>query len=377
MIPKPVKRGLADAAARLYDEYALLKYDTASHGYRFGDVIDLCHPDAAEPWRGDLYRHALDRRHGRDNPVPESLGMIRAAAALRERAAEDPSVLLDSAALKAAGMTWEDALSLAGSKLPKRALWESLIPSMGYTAILRNLRNFDDAGLPDSVAEQVAARLADPEQVARSRQFPFRFLSAYRAVPSLRWGHPLEQALGASLANVPELNGRTLVLVDRSGSMFGPVSSKSGLNRADTAALFGAAVALRCEHADLVQFGTSSARVDYRAAESVLKIIDRFGNLGGTYTAQAVQSHYREGFHTRVVIVTDEQTAARGGDPLGLIAERVPVYTWNLAGYRYGHGPSGGANRHTFGGLSDGAFRLIPMLEAGQDARWSDLFGAA
>jgi hypothetical protein len=125
-----------------------------------------------------------------------------------------------------------------------------------------------------------------------------------------------------------------------------------------------------------VQFGTSSARVDYRAAESVLKIIDRFGNLGGTYTAQAVQSHYREGFHTRVVIVTDEQTAARGGDPLGLIAERVPVYTWNLAGYRYGHGPSGGANRHTFGGLSDSAFRLIPMLEAGQDARWSDLFGA-
>jgi hypothetical protein len=374
-VPKPVKRGLADAVARLYDEHALLKYDTASHGVRFGDVIDLCHPDAAEPWRGDLYRHALDRRHNRDNPVPESLGMIRANAALRETVAGNPAALLDPSALKAAGMTWEDALSLAGGKVAKRDLWAALIPGMGYMALLRNLRNFDDAGVSDDIAQTVAARLSDPAQVAKSRQFPFRFLSAYKAVPSLRWSYPLEKALSASLANVPELGGRTLILVDRSGSMFDTVSAKSGLNRADTAALFGAAVALRCEHADLVQFGTQSARVDYRGAESVLKIIGRFGNLGGTYTADAVRAHYRDGFHSRVVIITDEQAAAYSGDPLSLISAKVPVYTWNLAGYQHGHGPSGGDNRHTFGGLTDNAFRLVPMLEAGRDARWDDLFG--
>ena len=54
-----------------------------------------------------------------------------------------------------------------------------------------------------------------------------------------------------------------------------------------------------------------------------------------------------------------------------------PVYTWNLAGYHFGHGESGLGNRHTFGGLSDKAFRLIPLLEAGRDARWDDLFGQA
>ena len=153
-------------------------------------------------------------------------------------------------------MTWEDALSLAGSKVSKRDLWAALIPSMGFMAQLRNLRNFDDAGVPDEVAGDVIARLTDPEQVARSRQFPFRFLSAYRAAPSLRWSYPLERALSLSLANVPALKGRTLVLVDRSGSMFDGVSAKSGLNRADTAALFGVALALRSEHADLVEFGT-------------------------------------------------------------------------------------------------------------------------
>ena len=43
-VPKPVKRGIADAVARLYDERAFLRYDSGARGFRFGDVIDLVHP---------------------------------------------------------------------------------------------------------------------------------------------------------------------------------------------------------------------------------------------------------------------------------------------------------------------------------------------
>jgi len=309
--------------------------------------------------------------------MPGSLGMIWANGNLRVAAAENPRALLDAARLKAAGMTWEDVLSLAGDKLPRKDLWTALIPSMGYMALLRNLRNFDDAGVPDDVAATVTARLTDPEQVARSRQFPFRFLAAYRAAPSLRWAYPLEKALGLSLASVPALKGRTLVLVDRSGSMFDTVSAKSGLNRADTAALFGAALTARAEHADLVEFGTGSQMVlstpaakAYGHSESLLKTVERFGNLGGTNTADAVRRWYHG--HDRVVILTDEQAwgGYYGGDPLACIPAGVPAYTWNLAGYKHGHGPSGQENRHTFGGLSDTSFRMIPALEAGRDAKW-------
>src|SRR3954471_9732778 len=63
-IPKPVKRGLSDAIRRLYTEYALAKYDSDARGFRMGDVIDLVHPTALGPWQGDLFAHALDRRHG-------------------------------------------------------------------------------------------------------------------------------------------------------------------------------------------------------------------------------------------------------------------------------------------------------------------------
>jgi hypothetical protein len=376
-VPKPLKRGIADALLRVYTEYALLKYDTGSHGYRFADVIELVHPAGEHPevkgtWRGDLFEHAIDRRHNRDNPVPDTLQMIRSNATLRAMAAADPRALLGADALKAAGMTWEDALSLAGSALPKRDLWTALAPTMGYMALLRNLRNMDEAGVPDAVAEQVAARLADPEQVARSRQFPFRFLAAYKAA-SLRWAWPLEKALGLSLANVPALKGRSLILVDRSGSMFDQASEKSGLNRADTAAIFGAALAIRSEHADLIEFGTSSQPVQFRGADSVLRAVERFSSMGGTNTADAVRRHFRPGIHSRAVIITDEQAwggGFRSGDPLGQIPADIPAYTWNLAGYQMGHGPSGTANRHTFGGLTDVSFRMIPLLEAGRDAGW-------
>jgi hypothetical protein len=241
---------------------------------------------------------------------------------------------------------------------------------MGVMALVRNLRNFDRAGVSDGVAATVAARLADPGEIARSRMFPFRFLAAYRAAPSLRWAWPLERALDHSLTGVPALTGRTLILVDRSGSMFGPVSPKSGLDRADSAAIFGAALALRAADADLVEFGTGHRPVRFGRGESLLKVLERFTSMGGTNTAEAVRARYRG--HDRVVIVTDEQAwgGHRGADPAAQVPADVPVYTWNLAGYRYGHGPSGTGGRHTFGGLSDAAFRAVPLLEAGRDAAW-------
>jgi hypothetical protein len=180
----------------------------------------------------------------------------------------------------------------------------------------------------------------------------------------------LQKALDASLAGVPALAGRTLVLVDRSGSMFGRLSERSEPTSADAAAVFGAALALRAAEADLVQFGTLSAAVPVQRGESVLKVLERFKGLGGTNTAAAIRAHYRG--HDRVVIVTDEQAWSgwAGEDPTRAVPDRVPVYTWNLVGYRYGHGPSGTGTRHTFAGLSDAAFAMIPLVESGRQATW-------
>lgn len=386
-IPKPIKRGIEDAVGDLYTERSLLKYDTATAGFRFGDVIELVHPTPSALWQGDLFRHAIDRRHNRDNGIPASLALLDTRAQIAKWPVEKRRDLLrrpDAADfLKHAGMTWE---ALAGwlQGPMNAAAWEAIIPSMGYMARLRNLRNFDEAGVSDAVADQVAKDLADPQQVARSRQLPMRFYSAFNAAPSLRWGHALEKALTASLANIPAIGGRTLILVDTSSSMNAGFSKDGTLMRWDAAALFGIALGRRCASADVVSFSSARYYVgDQPGARTKAFPLARGGSVlgdvkawrdggwflgGGTDTAAALRQEFAG--HDRVVIVTDEQAGSDPREVSASIPEAVPMYTWNLAGYRSGHAPSGVRNRHVFGGLTDAAFRMVSLLEAGRDANW-------
>ncbi|MGW3427901.1 TROVE domain-containing protein [Streptomyces melanosporofaciens] len=386
-LPKPVKRGIADAVQRLYNERSLLKYDTDGKGYRFGDVLNLVHASPADekPWQGDLFKHALDRRHGRDEDIPERLAMLRKRANLMGMAVADRRLFVERNAerLAQAGMTWESLAGWLQGPMDKAA-WEAIIPSMGYMALLRNLRNFDEAEVSDEVAEVVARKLADPDQIAHSRQLPMRFYSAYNAAPSLRWGHALEKGLTTSLGNVPALRGRTLVLVDTSTSMHESFSRDGSLMRWDAAALFGIALGRRCEEADVVSFSSARYYVnDQPGAKTKPFPLQRGGSLlravqqwkdggwflgGGTDTAAALRQEFKG--HDRVVIVTDEQAGHDAHEVTRCIPETVPLYTWNLAGYQAGHAPSGGGNRHAFGGLTDQTFRMIPLLEAGRDCRW-------
>lgn len=374
-IPNPIKRGVGDAAARLYKERSTLKYDTASHSIRFGHVLELCHPKPKQFFQNHLFQFLVTRGRGRDNIViPDSLTMLVANEALRRQAAETPQLLLNTARLQMAGMNWEDALSLAGTKVGKKELWEALIPTMGFMALLRNLRNFDQAGISNQVAQQVAQKLADPAEVAGSRQLPLRFLSAYKAVPSDRWAWPLEQALQHCLLSVPEFAGRTLILIDTSGSMRDTFSKDGTLRRWDAAAMFGLALAARCEHSTVVQFANSSRVVSVSKGHSLLKALTKFLDGahvcgGGTATQDAVRRNYAA--HDRVIILTDEQANYHGHyDVAAAVPASIPVFTFNLAGYKAGHAPSGSATRVTIGGLSDAAFQLLPALEARGRGVW-------
>lgn len=374
-MPMPIKKGIGDAVLRMWDEYALMKYDTDSHAVRFADVLALVHPGSREhgqhnklrDGQRELFQYAIDRRYEENEENIEHLAMVKANRKLRQLAQEDPWKLTDTRLLREAGMTWEDTLSLVGSIVDKKKLWEALIPLMNLMAQIKNLRNFDQAGVSDQVAEVVIRKLNDPQQVARSRQFPFRFLSAYRHAPQLRWGAALEKALSFSVGNIPEMSGRTLILVDRSGSMFNAIAENTELTRADAAAVFGTALALRnMGRADLVQFGSTAQRVPVKAGDSLLRTVERgFGSMGGTDTQAATRAYYHN--HDRVVIITDEQS--HDGDPGDVVPIQVPIYTWNLDQGKYSSTATG-PTRHLLGGLTDAGFKLIPLLEAGRDGSW-------
>ena len=82
----------------------------------------------------------------------------------------------------AAPATWEVHLSAKGNKAET---WEYLLdmrPPLPFMAMLRNLRNFILTGISPEHHKKVQGRLCNAEQVASSRQFPFRFFSAYEAI---------------------------------------------------------------------------------------------------------------------------------------------------------------------------------------------------
>lgn len=108
-----------------------------------------------------------------------------------------------------------------------------------------------------SKAAGAAATLTSPVRAVRraltheggpaySREVPYRFVLAFRAAPSMRWGHALDKAIELATANVPAFAGRTLVLVDTSASMSAQgFSRRSTMSPVEAAAVFGVVMAKR------------------------------------------------------------------------------------------------------------------------------------
>jgi hypothetical protein len=394
-VPKPVKRGIADALDRMWNERSYLKWDTDSKAFRFADVLQICHPKSEKQWQNALFKFSLDNRYG-TNETPEILGMVRARKALMEMPVAARSEVT-AGQLQEAGMTWESFAGWKQSAMDGPS-WDKIIPSMGIFALVRNLRNFDQSKISRTSVRLIEDKLTDPDEIAKSRMFPMSFLNAYRAVDEsdtvTAWGPILETALDLSLSNVPVLGGRTLILTDLSGSMYDhTLTEMSNLRWADAACIFGAALARRSEQVDLYGFGWETKPFQVRG--SLLKLAkgmadvqvdgsragyigQMFPGLGGTNTIQAIQNTYTG--QDRIVLLTDEQYAPAWATNQGLptwaavddalAATKAPVYVWNFAGYRAAQGRSGNRKRHTFGGLSDVSFRLIESIERGLSQNW-------
>lgn len=385
-LPKPVKRGLTLAVQNLFNEYAYAKYGQAGNGYGLARVIDLAHASPKAPWQGELFEHALNELHKRDKPIPESLGMLRKRAEILAIPQEDRRAWLMRAdsqeELKAAGITWEALSGWLGGAL-SASFWERLIPTMGYMALLRNLRNFEKAGISKEARRAVQERLSDPEQVARSRQFPFRFLSAYRAVEGDWWNEALSDALDASVGNLPKMAGRTLVLVDTSGSMRRNISDKSSVSHVDIGALFGVALAKAGMDTELWGFADGVFKHELPKGGSVLRGIQSFdakiGSVGhGTETVASLKKAWSG--QERVILVSDMQAFAdysgygwnrtrSTGTVTGAVPAEVVMYGLNPSGYSSTALDLSTPNRYEIGGFSDQVFRMMGLIEAG-NADW-------
>lgn len=383
-VPGPIRRGIADAAKRLYTQRNFIKWDSDRNSVRMADVIELTHPQPV--FRGEfdhrnrsqsvLFKYILDSRR-RPTEIPESLDMLRYRDSLLNDL-QDPkerNMILAAShvgeILAEAGITWE-ALSSSGPM--DKAAWEAIIPNMGYMALLRNLRNFQEAGISKEMVTYVSNVLMEQTAVLNSRQLPYRFLSAYLEATNAAWAMPLEAAMQYATANIPALPGSTLVLVDTSSSMSGSVlSKKSKITPMMAGALFGVALAAKGERVHLHGFADGVFAHAVHKGSGVLRETERFvarvGEVGhGTRTAEALTATWKG--QDRVVIVTDGQTFDSWGGNVGArVPANVPIYAFNMRGYAPAMMETS-TTRHELGGLTDRTFAMIPLVEAGQRAQW-------
>ncbi len=221
--------------------------------------------------------------------------------------------------------TWEVGLSAGKSKKETftRLLSEG---KLGYMALLRNLRNMSEAG--------VDAKLVNNAILARKgadRVLPFRFVAAERAAP--RYHYALDKALKQAIGKQLRLPGRTIVLVDVSGSMlWSRVSERSDLTRMDAAAALASLV--NGEDLRVFTFSEKVVEVPARRGLSGVDAVNKSQPNGGTYLGKAVKQINRLP-HDRLIVITDEQSADTVPNPVAKHAYMINVASnKNGVGYK-------------------------------------------
>lgn len=369
-----VKRGVADATVRLYNERSALRYDGVGRGIRMADVIELTHPKARDATQSALFKWLLDHRH--HNDAVADVRMLPKLAAAAEQAAipadERRKMLATKGAdaLAKAGTSWERLSGWLPGGMDAQA-WEAALPSMGVMALIRNLRNFDEQGVSRAGVKTVLTRITDAEEVREARLFPYQVWTAYSHAPSDNWKRALGTTLELTTQNIPRLD-RTLVLVDMSGSMQAPVTNHSAMSRVQVAAVMAAVTATRSTNADIAIFGQTNEMVKVRKGASVLGTVEALVKMVGvvghsTMGHTAIRDRFDPKRHDRVVMFTDDQQHDAGRVDIS----HVPtIYTVDLAGYRPRSTPAGERGRYTLAGFSDATFSIMQTLEAGRDADW-------
>ena len=332
-LPNSLRRGLRDALDAMSD-YTLAKYRMGGRAVTMADAVKLCHPRRREATRALL------------------------------------------AGELAKPTSWETELSAFGNtaEVWERLLAEDAVP---YMALLRNLRSL--LKVSPANFDLALDRLSDPQAVARSRQLPFRFWSAYKSVERSATGKTLAalgKALDASVANYPRLPGRTVVALDASGSMGCRLSRKSDVRCADVAAMLAACLVRLSDDCVVYAFADDARRMPVVAGASVLSTMSAVRFAGGCTNMRAVfEAVERDGVDCdRVVVLSDSEVNSplcRSGKTLQgcavalrkRLGHRVWLHAFDMAGY--GTTQFAGDDTTFAAGWSDKLLSFVALSEAG------------
>lgn len=283
-LSKQVKKGLAQAFTK-FNAYQLAKYNRDG-AIKLRDVLFLCHAKPKDAEQEETWKQLVEGTL----PVPD---------------------------------TWEVSLS-AGKD--KKESWERLLVEnkLGGLALLRNLRNMAESKVDENLIFSAL------DNMKTERILPFRFISAAKYVP--QWESHIETSMLKCLEGREKLPGKTVLLVDVSGSMDDPISQKSDLMRYDAAN--GLAILARelCEEIAVYSFSDHIVRIPGRHGFALRDAIVNSQRHIGTRLGKAVKLINDNEKYDRLIVLTDEQSHDAVPNPIG------KGYVINIASYQNGIG---------------------------------------
>lgn len=332
-IPNSLRRGIADVMTG-FDEYTLAKYKGNGKSVKMRDLLCLCRPAPKDEEQSAMWKRLLNNE------------------------LETP-------------YTWETELSAKGNNAET---WKALIDSgkVGYMALLRNLRNILQAN-PSNVGK-VLDKIQNPEAVRRSKQLPFRYLSAYKelaGIGSSRVFDALENAVEASIENMPKLSGRTVIAVDASGSMSASVSKNSKVRCYEIAILLGLMANKICEDSIFYTFNTAIKRYNVSHKTGILETAASSFCGGGTYMELPFKKMIDDNIKAdRIIILSDNEcNSDYYSTPVQRLADAyrkksgndIWVHAIDLLGY--GTQQFYGKKTNVIAGWSEKVFEFIKLAE--------------
>lgn len=272
------KQGLREAFHN-FKEYHFAKYDRDAE-IKLRDVMFMVRPKPANQLEAVLYKKIADRT------------------------LETPE-------------TWEVLLSQAHTSAEKAAVWEKLINEgkIGGKAMLMNLRNMQSAGVPRPTI------VKGLNELKGAMLLPLDFLKAMRE--SSGFEREIEDAMLKTYVNLPKLPGKTLFIVDVSGSMGSITSSGSSFSRLDQAAAMAMLAANQCEDFELVctagddwsctekQEYIKYPSKGFKMFQDIDKMYHKLGG-GGIFTAQCIEKLRNQlgnkiHDYARIIVFSDSQ----------------------------------------------------------------------
>jgi hypothetical protein len=329
-----VKKGLAKAFLK-FNSYSLAKYNKDS-AITLKDVMALCHSVPQNEEQSKMFRQLIGNycvcghtHYNKDKRIRED----------KCDKCNCSKFVLDKLP---APETWEVMISATKGKNKKEA-WEKLLRENKLLplALIRNLRNFQESDVDMSLVKDALLKMKV------ERVLPFRFITAAKYAPKLE--PQLEMAMLKCLEGMEKLPGKTILIIDISGSMHGAIGGKSELNRMEAASALAMLAREQCEdcviYATAGNDGTRIHRTKLLPARHGFAIRDLINSSyhelggGGIFLTQCMDYVYKaEKTADRVIVFTDEQDCDHKLNPATANAFGNVNYLVNIASAKNGIG---------------------------------------